>query len=73
MFDVHAFRHDDLVTVTVTDHGRWKPPVRGEQSWRGRSQLIIERVTREFELTPHARGTMVCMSWPIHAEAHSQR
>jgi serine/threonine-protein kinase RsbW len=74
VFDVHAFRHDDLVTVTVTDHGRWKAPVRGEdhQSWRGRGLLIIERVAREFELTPHARGTMICMSWPIHTGERSR-
>lgn len=62
-FDLHACQHDEYATVTVTDHGAWKPPARGSRSWRGRGLLIIERATREFELTPHARGTRVCMSW----------
>ena len=65
VFDLHACRHDDQVTVTVTDHGRWKSPVRGEQPWRGRGLLIIERISREFELTRHARGTVMSMSWSV--------
>lgn len=65
VFDLHACRHDDQVTVTVTDHGQWKSPVSGQERWRGRGLLIIERTTREFELSPRAGGTAVRMGWSI--------
>ncbi|GAA3432677.1 hypothetical protein GCM10018954_022800 [Kutzneria kofuensis] len=73
VFDLHACRHDDQVTVTVADNGRWKSPVCGKQSWRGRGLLIIERISCEFELTRHARGTVVTMSWSVLVdESHPQ-
>jgi serine/threonine-protein kinase RsbW len=65
VFDLHACRRDDQVTVTVTDHGQWKSPASGQERWRGRGLLIIERTTREFELSPRAGGTTVCMGWSI--------
>ena len=65
VFDLHACRRDDQVTVTVTDHGQWKSRERGRKSWRGRGLLIIERTTREFELSSRAGGTTVCMGWSI--------
>ncbi len=64
LFDVHAYRRDGLVTVTVTDHGRYKPPG-GTQSLRGRGLLLIEGVAARFELIPLAVGTRVRMSWPV--------
>ncbi|MBB5891355.1 ATP-binding protein [Kutzneria kofuensis] len=71
VFDLHACRRDGVVTVTVTDHGRWKSPGR-PPGWRGRGLLIIERAAGQFELTPHARGTTVCMSWPVRADEPSR-
>lgn len=66
-FDLHACRHDDLITVTVTDHGRWKESANGKQSPRGRGLLIIERATRRFTLSQQPRGTTVSMDWPVRA------
>lgn len=63
VFGLYAFRHDDQVTVTVTDRGRWKTPVGTKQNLRGRGLLIIRRIAREFELTRHTRGTIVRMTW----------
>jgi serine/threonine-protein kinase RsbW len=68
VFDLHACRHDDQVTVTVTDHGRWKSPAPGQHPWRGRGLLIIDRISREFELTRHAGGTVVSMNWSVLVE-----
>ena len=65
LFDLYACRRDDMVTVSVTDHGRWKPPTGGAQSWRGRGLQIIERVSQEFELCQHPRGTTLAMRWAL--------
>lgn len=72
-FDLLARRRADCVTVTITDRGRWKPPADGGQSWRGRGLLIMERAARVFELTRHAMGTTVSMSWAVQADAPGSR
>jgi serine/threonine-protein kinase RsbW len=64
VFDLHACRVSELVTVTVADHGTFKSPPEGE-SLRRRGLLLIERTTCGFELVPHAMGTRVSMSWPV--------
>jgi len=69
IFDLHAGRHDSMVTVTISDYGRWKPAADGARTWRGRGLLIIERAAPEFELIQYDRGTTVCMSWPVRADA----
>ncbi|MFI9383454.1 ATP-binding protein [Kutzneria sp. NPDC052558] len=62
-FDLHACRCGDLVTVTVADRGRWKPPESGAPNWRGRGLLIMERATSALDVSRHAMGTTVRMSW----------
>ena len=65
VFDVHAEREADMVTVVVADHGRWK--ARDPDSatpWRGRGLLLIEKLAAEFELCQNAAGTLVRMRWP---------
>ncbi|TDV57883.1 ATP-binding protein [Actinophytocola oryzae] len=66
-FDLHAASERDLVTVTVTDHGRWKPHATtpGPMSLRGRGLMIMEKLSSRFELTPRVGGTTVCMSWSL--------
>lgn len=73
VFDLHACRHDDQVTVTVADHGRWKSPVPGQHHWRGRGLLIIDRISHEFELTRHARGTVMSMRWSVLVDEPNPR
>jgi anti-sigma regulatory factor (Ser/Thr protein kinase) len=65
VFDLHAEREADMLTVVVVDHGRWKPcELDSAPSWRGRGLLLIEKLAAEFELWPNASGTMVRMRWP---------
>ena len=72
-FDLHACRVDDLITVTVSDHGQWQPPSGTNGLWRGRGLLIIERAAHQFELSPHTGGTTVRMRWTVHTGASSPR
>ena len=67
--DLHACRKDGFVTVTVTDHGQWKQRGDEQPGLRGRGLLMIERLTHAFEVVPHAWGTVVTMSWLVHAQA----
>ncbi|WP_166659098.1 ATP-binding protein [Labedaea rhizosphaerae] len=63
VFDLYAFTDEDTVTVTVTDRGNWKRTPQGRPTLRGRGLLIIRQLTRQFELTAHAHGTIVRMTW----------
>ena len=70
VFDLHAERDADTVTVVVADHGRWRPRGPGSAtSWRGRGLLLIEKLAAEFELCPSASGTVVRMRWPCPGQA----
>lgn len=73
VFELHARRHDNRVTVTVTDHGRFNAPLADGRSVRGRGLLLIERAAPEFELVPLAAGTRVRMSWPVLDQAARAR
>jgi serine/threonine-protein kinase RsbW len=65
VFDLHAERDKDMLTVVVADRGRWKPGRRdAATSWRGRGLLLVEKLAAEFELCPNASGTVVRMRWP---------
>lgn len=65
VFDLHAEREADMLTVVVADRGQWKPRRAGStRSWRGRGLMLIEKLAAEFELRPNASGTMVRMRWP---------
>lgn len=65
VFDLHALREADMLTVVVADQGRWKPHnPDAATSWRGRGLLLIEKLAAEFELCPTASGTLVRMRWP---------
>lgn len=62
IFDLYAFTGDGMVTVTVTDRGSWKR-AQDRPTLRGRGLLIIRQLVRRFELTRHAHGTIVRMTW----------
>jgi anti-sigma regulatory factor (Ser/Thr protein kinase) len=65
VFDLHAEREADTLTVMVADHGRWKTRrPDAAPSWRGRGLLLIEKLAAEFELCPTTAGTLVRMRWP---------
>ena len=63
LFDLYACSGEGTITVTVTDRGHWKRAAQGRSTLRGRGLLIIRQLTRQFELTPHAHGTIVRMTW----------
>jgi serine/threonine-protein kinase RsbW len=64
VFDLHAEREADMLTIVVADRGRWKPHRPDSATWRGRGLLLIEKLAAEFELCPNSAGTMVRMRWP---------
>jgi anti-sigma regulatory factor (Ser/Thr protein kinase) len=66
-FDLHAVGDHDLVTVTITDRGCWKPPLTtpSPSSLRGRGLVIMEKLSSQFELAPLDSGTTVRMTWSI--------
>lgn len=66
VLDLRAVRDTEagLVTVTVTDYGRWRPPPIDPGS-RGRGLPLIRGLTTAADITPSEQGTTVSMSWPI--------
>jgi anti-sigma regulatory factor (Ser/Thr protein kinase) len=54
-----------VVAVTVVDHGRWRP-VRGRPRYRGRGLALIERLSRQFQVSTSGHGTRVCFEIPLH-------
>jgi serine/threonine-protein kinase RsbW len=60
-------RHRDdptQVEVTVTDHGRWRPPPRDPGN-RGRGLDLIRRLADDVEIRPSDHGTSVHMTWSL--------
>jgi anti-sigma regulatory factor (Ser/Thr protein kinase) len=55
----------EVVAVTVIDHGRWRP-VPGLPGYRGRGLALIERLSRQFQLSTSVHGTRVCFEIPLH-------
>jgi anti-sigma regulatory factor (Ser/Thr protein kinase) len=49
--------HDQLL-ITVTDHGRWRPPP-GSPGYRGRGLGMMRSLTGDVQLHPTAEGTTV--------------
>jgi anti-sigma regulatory factor (Ser/Thr protein kinase) len=72
-FDLHAMGDDDLVTVTIADHGCWQPPITtpSPKSLRGRGLVMMEKLSSRFELAPLASGTTVRMTWPLLRHEYS--
>lgn len=55
---LEARRDQDQLLITVTDHGRWRPPP-GEPGYRGRGLAMMRSLTGDVQLRPTAEGTTV--------------
>lgn len=60
--EVHAMRYDRLVTLTVTDHGCWRPP-RGDPGLRGRGLMLIRKLGTDADVSGTEEGTTIRMTW----------
>jgi len=57
----------DTITVTVTDHGRWKKPAREEpkpEPLHGRGLVLIRNLAHQADVSSGERGTTVSLRWP---------
>jgi serine/threonine-protein kinase RsbW len=57
-----ADRTHRVVTVTVTDYGRWRPPQQGP-TLRGRGLALIRGLAQYTEIRPGQDGTTVAMTY----------
>ncbi|HEY7596571.1 MAG TPA: ATP-binding protein [Actinophytocola sp.] len=63
--DLHAARTPDgTIIVTVTDYGRWKPPVPSD-GIRGRGILLMRALADDTTITRVDTGTTVTMTWTL--------
>jgi anti-sigma regulatory factor (Ser/Thr protein kinase) len=77
----HAYRDDDagtveveleirrigrlrVVAVRVVDHGRWRPTP-AHPGYRGRGLTLIERLSRDLQVSRTRYGTQVCFDIPV--------
>jgi serine/threonine-protein kinase RsbW len=61
---LHAKLADRLVTVTVTDWGRWREPP-ADPGHRGRGLILIDKLCTHAEITATETGTTVVMTWTL--------
>jgi serine/threonine-protein kinase RsbW len=62
LVELYAKRTDDLVTVTVVDHGRWRTPP-AERGLRGRGLALVRGLSSTTDITRSDHGTTVTMTW----------
>jgi serine/threonine-protein kinase RsbW len=68
LVELFADRTDDLVTVTVVDHGGWRtPPV--DPGFRGRGLTLVRGLTTTADIARSDHGTTVTMTWQIATDA----
>jgi anti-sigma regulatory factor (Ser/Thr protein kinase) len=60
--ELYADRTDDLVTITVVDHGHWRTPAANPDP-RGRGLTLVRGLSSHAELTRSDHGTTVTMTW----------
>lgn len=60
--ELDASRQGRVVTVTVTDHGSWRPRP-ADPGFRGRGLLMIDNFGSTVDIVRSARGTTVTMTW----------
>lgn len=66
-FDLRA-RHlpeRRVVEVTVTDHGRWRPPPADPGPLAGRGLPLIHNLAERVRIEPGTEGTTVQMHWTL--------
>ena len=62
--DVHAAAEGGELTVTVLDHGTWKPPDRSDP-YRGRGLNLITTLSDATTTVHRADGTTISMTWRL--------
>jgi serine/threonine-protein kinase RsbW len=62
-FEIDARVRDGVVTVMVTDHGRWLPARSVPDPLRGRGMTLIHGVADEASVSSGDSGTTVTMRW----------
>ena len=56
-------RHtDDLLTLTVVDHGRWRTPP-ADPGYRGRGLTLVNGLSTTADVMLSEQGTTVTMTW----------
>jgi anti-sigma regulatory factor (Ser/Thr protein kinase) len=53
-----------VVAARVVDHGRWRP-VPASPGYRGRGLALIERLSRDLQVSRTGDGTQVCFAIPL--------
>jgi serine/threonine-protein kinase RsbW len=61
---LRVHRGDDLVTVVVCDHGRWRPPSPTPRLG-GRGLMLIHRLGSHADVHRSPDGTTVTMTWRL--------
>jgi serine/threonine-protein kinase RsbW len=65
VLDVQATHPDDHLTVTVTDHGRWRQPHGKSGLMGGRGLPLIRLLTHKTDVVATEQGTTVRMRWVL--------
>lgn len=66
LVELYAKRTDDLVTVTVVDHGHWRTPPT-DPGLRGRGLALVRGLSTTTDITRSDHGTTVTMTWLLAA------
>jgi serine/threonine-protein kinase RsbW len=60
--ELYAYCLDDMVTVTIVDHGQWRPPP-ADPGFRGRGLDLVRGLSNRADVTRSDQGTTVTMTW----------
>jgi anti-sigma regulatory factor (Ser/Thr protein kinase) len=60
--EVYAMRLDRFVALTVTDHGRWRPP-KEDRGTRGHGLALIRKLGSHTSVRGTPQGTTVRVTW----------
>jgi serine/threonine-protein kinase RsbW len=55
------YHNERILTATVTDHGRWKPPA--SKSFGGYGLTLVRQLAHHHDIEPTDDGTIVRMTW----------
>jgi hypothetical protein len=64
--ELYACRLDDVVTVTIVDHGQWRTPP-ADPGFRGRGLDLVRGLSNQADVTRSDHGTTVTMTWLLVA------
>lgn len=68
-FGLEARLRHDVLTVSVTDRGRWRPPRRFPDPLRGHGLMLIRSLSHTATVSPRVHGTTVNMVWFLRGNA----